>query len=99
MESGYLFASINHLHWTANIFVDTFSDLLDFYFSLYNNKVILGDFNLKLIDPVMRTFLNEQDLISLMKNKTCFKEKGLSIGLILANRIFRLKTLLLLKVV
>ena len=33
----------------------------------------------------MRTFLNEQDLISLMKNKTCFKEKGLSIGLILAN--------------
>ena len=67
-------------------FIDAFTDLLDFYFKHYDNKVRLGDFNLKPTDPLMITFLNEHDFINLTKNNTCFKEEGSCIDLILANR-------------
>ena len=79
--------SINHLNWT----VDTLSDLLDFYSNHYDNKVILGDFNLKPTDPLMMTFLNEHDLINLIKNNTCFKGEGSCIDLILTKRKFSFK--------
>ena len=45
----------------SQYFLDTLSDLLDFYSNHYDNKVILGDFNLKPTDPLMMTFLNEHD--------------------------------------
>ena len=66
-------------------FLGTLSDLLDLCSNHYDNKVILGDFNLKLTDPLMMTFLNEHDLINLIKNNTCFKGKGSCINLILTN--------------
>ena len=72
-------------------FLDTLPDLLDFYSNHYDNKVILGDFNLKLTDPLMMTFLNEHDLISLIKNNTCFKGEGSCNDLILTNRKFLFK--------
>ena len=49
--------------------------------------IILGDFNLKPIDSLMMTFLNELDSINLIKNNTCFKA-GLCIDMILTNRKF-----------
>ena len=60
----------------SQYFLDTLSDLLDFYSNYYDNKVILGDFNLKPADPLIMTFLNEHDLIDLIKNNTCFKREG-----------------------
>ena len=66
--------------------LDTLSDLLDFYSNKYDNKAILGDFNLKPTDPLMTIFLNELDLIELIKNNTCFKGEGSCIHLILTNR-------------
>ena len=39
----------------------------------------------------MMTFLNEHDLINLMKNNTCFKGEGSCIDLILTNRKFSFK--------
>ena len=65
----------------SQYFLDTLSDLLDFYSNHYDNKVILGDFNLKPTDPLMMTFLNEHDLINLIKNNTCFKGEGSCIDL------------------
>ena len=70
----------------SQCFFDTLSDLLDFYSNHYDNKVILGDFNLKPTDPLMMTFLNKHDLINLIKNNTCFKGEGSCIDLILTNR-------------
>ena len=64
----------------------------DFYFNHYDNKVILGDFNLKPTDPLLMTFLNEHDLINLIKNNTCFEGEGSCIDLILTNRKFSFKT-------
>ena len=59
----------------SQYFLDTLSDLLDFYSNHYDNKVILGDFNLKPTDPLMMTFLNEKDLINLIKITLVLKEK------------------------
>ena len=75
----------------SQYFLDNLSDLLDFYSNHYDNEVILGDFNLKPTDPLMMTFLNEHDLINLIRNNTCFKGEGLRIDLILTNRNFSFK--------
>ena len=72
-------------------FLDTLSDLLDFYSNHYDNKVILGDFNLKPTDPLMMTFSNEHNLINLIKSDTCFKGEGSCIDMILTNRKYSFK--------
>ena len=59
----------------SQYFLDTLSDLLDFYSNHYDNKVILGDFNLKPTDPLIMTFLNEHNLINLIKIILTLKEK------------------------
>ena len=76
----------------SQYFLATLSDLLDFYSNHYGNKVILDDFNLKPTDPLMMTFLNEHDLINLIKNNTCFKGKDSYIDLILTNQKFSFKS-------
>ena len=76
----------------SQYFLATLSDLLDFYSNHYDNKVILDDFNLKPTDPLMMTFLNEHDLINLIKNNTCFKREDSYIDLILINRKFLFKS-------
>ena len=65
--------------------------MLDFHFYHYDNKVILGDFNLKPTDPRMMTFVNEHDLINFIKNNTCFKGEASCIDLMLTNRQFSFK--------
>ena len=69
----------------SQYFLDTLSDLLDYYYNQHENKVILGGFNLKPTHPLMMTFLNEHDLINLVKNNICLKEEALCIDLILTN--------------
>ena len=51
----------------SQYFLDTFFNLLDFYSNHSDNKVRIGDFNLKLTDPLMMTYLKEHDLINLIK--------------------------------
>ena len=46
---------------------------MDFYSQDYQNKVILGDFNLEPYNPSIALFINNQNLINLVKNNTCFK--------------------------
>ena len=57
-------------------FLDTLGDLLDFYSQDYDNKVILGDFNLEPSNPSIVSFMNSQNLFNLVKSNTCFKGKG-----------------------
>ena len=52
--------------------------MVDFYSNHYDNKVILGDFNLKPTDLLMMTFLNKHDLINLIKNDTCLTNQKFS---------------------
>ena len=91
-KGKWLFVGIcNPALLNSQYFLDTLSDLLDFQSNHYDNKFILGDFNLKPTGPLMMTFLNEHDLINLIKKNTCFKGGGLCIDLILTNRKFSFK--------
>ena len=72
-------------------FCDSLSELLDFYSSIYDNKVVFGDFNLEISQPVMLSFKNNKNFINLVKGNTCFKGKGSCIDLILTNRRYSFK--------
>ena len=86
-KDKWLFVSIYKPPLQNNqYFVSILSDLLDFYSNEYDNKVVLGDFNLEPSSPSMLSFMDSQNFVSLIKNKTCFKETGSCIGLILTNR-------------
>ena len=72
-------------------FVSILSDLLDFYSNEYDNKVVLGDFSLEPSSPSMLSFMDNQNFVSFIKNKTCFKGTGSCIDLILTNRKYSFK--------
>ena len=72
-------------------FVSILSNLLDFYSNEYDKKVVLGDFNLKPSIPTMLSFMDSQNFVSLIKNKTCFKGAGSCIDLISTNRKYLFK--------
>ena len=87
-KEKWLFVSIYKTPSQSNqYFVDILGGLLDFYSQDYDNKVILGDFNLEPSNPSIVSFMNNQNLFNLVKSNTCFKGKGSCIDLILTNRI------------
>ena len=63
----------------------------DFYSSIYDNKVVFGDFNLEMSHPVMLSFINNENFVNLVKGNTCFKGKNSCIDLILTNRSYSFK--------
>ena len=91
-KGKWLFVSIYKPPLQNNqYFVSILSDLLDFYSNEYDNKVVLGDFNLDPSSLSMLSFVDSQNLVSLIKNKTCFKGTGSCIDLILTNRKYSFK--------
>ena len=61
---------------------------LDHYCQLYDNIILLGDFNSEINEPAMNNFCEMFDLKNLVKENTCFKsqENPTCIDLILTNR-------------
>ena len=91
-KDKWLFVSIYKPPLQNNqYFVSILSDLLDFYSNEYDNKVVLGDFNLEPSSPSMLSFMDSQNFVSFIKNKTCFKGTGSCIDLILTNRKYSFK--------
>ena len=91
-KDKWLFVSIYKPPLQNNqYFVSILSDLLDFYSNEYDNKVVLGDFNLEPSSPSMLSFMDSQNFVSLIKNKTCFKGTGSCIDLILKNKKYSFK--------
>ena len=72
-------------------FLDILGDLLNIYSQDYDNKVILGDFNLEPSNPSIVSFMNNQNVFNLVKSSACFKGKGSCIDLILTNRKYSFK--------
>ena len=64
------------------------SKALDTYFQLYDNIIIIGDFNCEETETHMSTFCENYTLKKLVKEPTCYKnlEKPSCIDLILTNR-------------
>ena len=53
--------------------IGALSDFLDFHSSTYNNIIILGDFNVGVEEPHMKTFCESYSLQNLIKQPTCYK--------------------------
>ena len=66
---------------------EALSDFLDFYSSSCNNIIILGDFNVGVEEPRMKTFCKNYSLQKLIKQPTCYKNtyRSTCIDLILTN--------------
>ena len=60
---------------------------LDMYSALYENTILVGDFNVDVNDPIMGFFCESYNFKSLIKDPTCFKnpENPSCIDLILTN--------------
>ena len=52
---------------SINNHLETLSELLDFHSSLYNNTIILDDFNVGVEEPHLKTFCESYSLKSLIK--------------------------------
>ena len=51
-------------------FLSSITSLLDHYLTIYEDFVIMGDFNVNESNPVMETFLNQHNCKNIIKNKT-----------------------------
>ena len=72
-------------------FLQSLTGIIDFLSSVYDNCIIMGDFNAQPLDSAMKDFIKVNGLINLIKGNTCFKGQGSCIDLIdliLTNRRF-----------
>jgi len=68
-------------------FLDEITNILDFYSNEYDNLIIMGDFNEEVTQFDMHNFISNFDLVSLLKQPTCYKSNnGRCIDLILTNK-------------
>ena len=70
-----------------NYFITELTKMLDKCRGSYENTVILGDFNMQPTNQMLKTFLEDNTFVNLIKSNTCFKLKpGSCIDLILTNK-------------
>ena len=83
-----VFGGYNPDKHTINNFLGQLGPILDFYMPIYDNFLLLGDFNSEMCEPAMITFCETYSLVNLIKEPTCFKNplNPSSIDLILTNR-------------
>ena len=72
-------------------FLESLTDIIDFFSSSYDNFITMGDFNVQSFDSTMKDFIKVNGLVNLNKGNTCFKGQGFCIDLILTNRRFLFK--------
>ena len=53
--------------------LDTLRKSLDLYSAHYENNILIGDFNVTIVDPHMQSFCELYRFKSLIKDPTCFK--------------------------
>ena len=64
------------------IFLDSLSNIINYYSNVYGNHIAIGEFNLEPSQVCLET----HNYFNLIKNSTCFKGTGSGIDLILTNR-------------
>lgn len=60
-------------------FMNISSDLQDFSSNQYDDKVVLGEFNLKPDNPVMLDFLDDNDVTNLIRLPSVLKKIALAL--------------------
>ena len=71
-------------------FLEKLSGIIDHYFSMYDNYIILGDY-MEPSDSIWKTFMQSHNLFNLIKSNTCFIGSGSCRDLIFTNRKFGFK--------
>ena len=66
--------------------LNSLTNILNHFTKTYDNYLAIGDFNLEHHDKRLEYFLNNSNLVKLVKTNTCFKGSGFCIDLILTNR-------------
>ena len=77
----------------SEFFLNFLTSIIDHFTKLFDNYIIIGDFNLEPSNTTVKHFLDSNRLHNLIKRHTCFKGKGSLINLILTSRKFSLKIL------
>ena len=72
-------------------FLDSLHNILDFYSGVYDDHIVLGDFNMDRFHTQLSVFMEHYNYYNLVKNNTCFKGDGSCIDLILTNRKYCFK--------
>ena len=75
----------------SEFFLNSLTSIINHFTKLFDNCIIIGDFNLEPSDIILKHFLDSNRLHNLIKGNTCFKGKGSLIDLILINRKFSFK--------
>ena len=75
----------------SEFFIYSLTEIIDHSATKYDNHLIMGDFNMKPNNRMLKSFLDSNNLTNLIKINTCFKGKGSSIDLILTNRKYSFK--------
>ena len=86
-ENWLVNCSYNPNRNAVDIHLEASSDFLDFQSSSYNNIIILGDFNVGVEEPHMKTFCKSYSLQNIIKQHTCYKNSSrpTCIDLVLTN--------------
>ena len=72
-------------------FLEKLSEIIDHFSSIYDNYIILGDFNMEPSDSILKTFMQSHNLFNLIKSNTCFKRSVSCIYLIVTYQKFCFK--------
>ena len=72
-------------------FLKSLTGIIDFFSSVYDNFILMSDFNAQRHDSAMKDFVKVNGLIILIKGNNDFKGQGSCIDLILTNRRFPFK--------
>ena len=72
-------------------FLDSLHNIIDFYSGIYDNHIVLGDFNMDPSHTQLSAFMEHYNYYNLIKNNTCFKGNGSYTDLILTNRKYCFK--------
>ena len=75
----------------SEFFLNSLTNIIDHFIKLFDNYIIIGDFNLEPSNTTLKHFLDSNELYNLSKGHTCFKGKGSLVDLILTNREFSCK--------
>ena len=75
----------------SGFFRYSLTEIIDHFATKYDNHLIMGDFNMEPNNRMFKSFLESNNLTTLIKTNTCFKGKESSIDLILTNRKYLFK--------
>ena len=53
-----------------------FTDIIDYYSNVYDNHLVIGDFNLEPSQMYLETFMETRNYFNLITNNTWFKGPG-----------------------